>query len=119
MTISDKPNSSNQKFIATQYKEDEGYIKKYERMTPQLSPQVDPQVNPQVDPQVELREKIISYCRVPHSKKEIAAYCGFKDAKNFASKHLNALIKQGILEMTIPDKPRSSKQKYILVLKKD
>ena len=30
MTISDKPNSSNQKYIATQYKEDEGYIKKYE-----------------------------------------------------------------------------------------
>ena len=114
MTISDKPNSSNQKFIATQYKEDEGYIKNMKNDT-QLSPQVDPQVNPQV----ELREKIISYCRVPHSKKEIAAYCGFKDAKNFASKHLNALIKQGILEMTIPDKPRSSKQKYILVLKKD
>ena len=118
MTISDKPNSSNQKFIATQYKEDEGYIKNMKNDT-QLSPQVDPQVNPQVDPQVELRENIISYCRVPHSKQEIAAYCGFKDAKNFASKHLNALIKQGILEMTIPDKPRSSKQKYILVLKKD
>ncbi len=110
MTISDKPNSSNQKFIATQYKEDEGYIKNMKN---------DTQLSPQVDPQVELREKIISYCRVPHSKKEIAAYCGFKDAKNFASKHLNALIKQGILEMTIPDKPRSSKQKYILVLKKD
>ena len=106
MTISDKPNSSNQKFIATQYKEDEGYIKNMKNDT-------------QLSPQVELREKIISYCRVPHSKKEIAAYCGFKDAKNFASKHLNALIKQGILEMTIPDKPRSSKQKYILVLKKD
>ena len=118
MTISDKPNSSNQKYIATQYKEDEVYIKNMKNDT-QLSPQVSPQVNPHVDSQVELREKIISYCRVPHSRKEIAAYCGFKDAKNFASKHLNALIKQGILEMTIPDKPRSSKQKYILVLKKD
>ena len=118
MTISDKPNSSNQKYITTQYKEDEGYIKNMKNDT-QLRPQVNSQVNPQVDPQVELREKIISYCRVPHSRKEIAVYCGFKDAKNFASKHLNALIKQGILEMTIPDKPRSSKQKYILVLKKD
>lgn len=37
---------------------------------------------------------------------------GLKDREYFRRKILNPLIDEGILKLTIPDKPRSPKQKY-------
>jgi ATP-dependent DNA helicase RecG len=36
------------------------------------------------------------------------------DREHFAKEHLQPLLTAGLIEMTIPDKPRSSKQKYRL-----
>ena len=66
-----------------------------------------PQVNPQV--------KIIAFCSEPRSKAEIANHCGFKDIKHFTARYLKPLLESGQLRMTAPDKPNSSKQKYITV----
>ena len=74
---------------------------------------VDPQGNTQVNPQDEIAEKILSFCASPRSKKEIADYCGYKDAKSFAARYLKPLLESGQLKMTEPDKPNSSKQKYV------
>lgn len=35
----------------------------------------------------------------------------------FRNKYINPLIKEGLIEMTIPDKPRSGKQKYVISAK--
>ena len=59
-----------------------------------------------------LEEKIIEFCKEPRSGAEIAAYCGFKDVKNFREHYLNPLLGTRI-KMTIPDKPTSRFQKYI------
>ena len=63
-------------------------------------------------------KQILDFCTTPESKKEVAAFCGFKDLRNFTVKHINPLLESGQLEMTIPDKPKSRNQKYITVYSK-
>ena len=60
-------------------------------------------------------KQILAFCTTPKSKKELAAFCGFKDLRNFTLKHINPLLESGQLEMTIPDKPKNRNQKYITV----
>lgn len=76
-------------------------------------PQVQPQVEPQVQPQDEIVMKVLQFCSVPRKKSEIVDYCGYKDRRRFTDKYLKPLLKTGELEMTIPDKPNSSKQMYV------
>jgi len=39
---------------------------------------------------------------------------GLKDAEHFRKSYLLPALEIGVIEMTIPDKPRSSKQQYRL-----
>lgn len=55
---------------------------------------------------------LIPFCSIPRSREEIAQYLGLKSwhyVKNF---YLDPLLASGVLRMTIPEKPRSRKQKY-------
>lgn len=61
-----------------------------------------------------IEDKIIELCIEPRSLVEIAKYCGFKDTRYFKERYLNPLLGTR-LQMTIPDKPTSSNQKYILI----
>lgn len=76
----------------------------------------NPQVNPQVDPQAddEIPKRILDFCREEHSIREIAEMLGYKDRKS-VHKYLDPLLADGSIVRTIPDKPNSSKQKYITV----
>lgn len=65
--------------------------------------------------QVDARDKILGYCEVARSKSEITAYLGYKDARGVARNHIQPLVQQGRLAMTIPDKPNSKNQKYITI----
>lgn len=51
------------------------------------------------------------------SRSDLQKAAGLADREHFVNEHLNPLLESGILEMTIPDKPRSSKQKYRLTNK--
>ena len=64
---------------------------------------------------VVLQDKIVAFCAEPRSKAEIANHCGFKDTKYFTAHYLKPLLENGHLQMTIPSKPNSSKQRYIAV----
>lgn len=66
-------------------------------------------------PQVALQDKIVAFCAEPRSKAEIANHCGFKDTKYFTAHYLKPLLENGQLQMTIPGKSNSSKQRYIAV----
>lgn len=80
----------------------------------EIAPQVTPQVAPQVTPQV---RALISRISSDMSRQEIQDKMGFKDKGNFVSLYLNPAMEEGYIEMTIPEKPKSSRQKYRLTQK--
>jgi hypothetical protein len=51
------------------------------------------------------------------SRLEIQEKLGLTDKRNFVGLYLNPAISKGYVEMTIPEKPKSSKQKYRLTEK--
>lgn len=48
------------------------------------------------------------------SREQLQSAAGLRDREHFRKAYLNVLLNSGLLEMTIPDKPRSSKQRYRL-----
>lgn len=76
------------------------------------TPQVAPQVTPQVTPQVASLLKALSEGEL--SAGELRARLGLSDAKSFRALYLRKAMDAGLVEMTVPDKPRSSRQKYRL-----
>ena len=59
------------------------------------------------------QDKILEFCKEPKTTKEIMAYLGLRDRRNFYLKYMRPLLDSGKLQMTIPDKPNTKNQKYI------
>lgn len=57
--------------------------------------------------------KLMEYLEEPRSRKELQEFCNYNSRDYFSKKVLNPLVAAGVLELMIPDKPQSSKQKYI------
>ncbi len=76
------------------------------KKTPKISPKLK-KVTSNIS-----EEKILQFCRMPRSKKEITEYMGYKDVKSFGKRYISPLIKAGKLSMTIPERPNSRNQKY-------
>ncbi len=57
-------------------------------------------------------EDLIAFCRTPRSRKEICDYLGLSSSAYAMKKHVQPLIDAGAIHMTMPEKPRSAKQKY-------
>ena len=86
------------------------------RSGPINSDQVRDQVSDQVSDQVvhaDIAEKILEYCNVARTKKEIASYIGYKNLTYMTRIFLKPLLENNKLAYTIPDKPQSRLQKYI------
>ncbi len=58
--------------------------------------------------------QVVWHCRRSRFANEIMEFLGLKHRKTFRANYLKPLMDSGWLEMTIPDKPTSSKQKYRL-----
>lgn len=56
---------------------------------------------------------IIEYCQTPRSREELIEFLGI--SKSYLRKILADLLGRGLLAMTIPDKPKSTHQKYYSV----
>ena len=78
------------------------------QVTPQVTPEVTPQVTPQVTPEV---IGILSVLKGAMDRRSLQVAMGLKAEKNFRLVYLRPALDAGLIEMTIPDKPRSSKQK--------
>jgi ATP-dependent DNA helicase RecG len=79
-----------------------------EAQAPQVTPQVTPQVN-----------QLLTVLTGEMTRQELMTALGLKDRKHFADTYLQPALKQGLIEMTRPDKPNSRLQKYRLNLQKE
>ena len=57
-------------------------------------------------------QQILSFCITPKSRQEIQDYLGIKNRDYFRKGILLPLVDQGLLNLSIPDKPNSSIQRY-------
>ena len=60
-------------------------------------------------------EDLLAFCQTPRSRQEIAAYLGVKTVFYAMSHYVQPLLQSGRLKMTIPESPKSRKQKYYTV----
>ena len=67
------------------------------------------------DDTLNVEENILKFCTIARSRAEIIEFCGFKSRSQFMTRYLTPLIESKKLKMTIPDKPKSKKQKYLTV----
>ena len=79
------------------------------RVTPQVTPEVKGEVTEQVTEQVAI---MLQTACEPRSLKELQSVVGLKHRPHFLKAYLEPLLAAKWLEMTIPDKPRSPKQRY-------
>ena len=63
------------------------------------------------------QKDIINYCSVPRSSKEILERAGISNHSKNREKYVTFLVEAGYLEMTNPENPTASNQKYRKKLK--
>jgi predicted HTH transcriptional regulator len=86
------------------------FTENFLRMTFPASEQVTEQVTEQVKKLVQILEKEAK------STNDLMAGLGLKHRQTFLYDYLRPALEQGFVEMTIPDKPNSSLQKYRLTI---
>jgi predicted HTH transcriptional regulator len=75
------------------------FSKEYLSLTPQVTPQV---------------RRLLESLSEEMTRTQIQDFLGLKDKKNFQDKYLSPALAEELIEMTIPDKPKSSNQGYRL-----
>ena len=98
-----------------EFKLTDGFVAIIRRKAGIALEKVTSRVNPEATPEV--TAQVVAFCTEPRSAKEIMAARGLKHWKTFQINYLNPLLEAGILERTIPDKPRSPQQRYRLTQK--
>ncbi len=98
-----------------------GFFTAIFKPNPEVRAQADEQVAAQVKPRVGTKSalsrhqvEILANCLEDQSLTTLMEIAGRSDRTKFRNQVLRPLIAQGLVEMTIPDKPRSSKQRYRL-----
>jgi len=59
-----------------------------------------------------LNDSIVDFCSTPRTRAELVSFVG-KSKNHVMSQIIAPLVANGKLKLTIPDKPKSSNQKYI------
>lgn len=63
----------------------------------------------------DITDKIINFCKTPKSRDEMAKEFDFSAMSYMMSKYVHPLLDNGKLKMTIPEKPKSKKQRYVAI----
>ena len=62
---------------------------------------------------------LLVFCQEPRTRKEVVEYLEISSAQYALHKYLDPLVKCGAIRLTIPEKPKSPKQKYVAAARKD
>lgn len=57
-------------------------------------------------------EDLLLFCQTPRTRREIADYLGLTSVTYAIQRHIMPLVEQGLIRMSVPDKPKSQKQRY-------
>ena len=93
---------------------DRAYDRAYDRVYDRAYDRVNDIVNDVVNDKV---KKVLNLCIVPKDRKNLLHYINLKNHPDNYSKYIKSLIEADWLEMTIPDKPSSPKQRYRITAK--
>lgn len=63
--------------------------------------------------QDDVRRKVVQFCSDPKTTSEIMELLGLKSRPSFKKRILDPMLENGLLKMTIPEKPTSRNQKYV------
>ena len=92
-----------------------------EQATAQAAAQASAQAAAQASAQDDFHQKlsetqwaIIEHTDTPRSITELMEIAGFSQRRHLKEKYMVQLITEGILQMTVPDKPSSPNQQYVL-----
>ncbi len=96
------------------FKFSENYLRMTFPALEKLSTQVSMQVPMQVTTQV---EELIKIFNGEHTRLDLQNKLNLANRENFRKNYLQSALNEKIIEMTIPDKPNSSRQKYRLTEK--
>lgn len=69
-------------------------------------------VSAQESAHVNAQDKLLLFCKIPRSSKEMMSHLGIKHRGFFYKKHLTPMLEAGLLSMTAPTKPKSRNQQY-------
>lgn len=75
------------------------------------------QVGTKLEPGWNQVAEILDFCRNPQPIQAIMDVAEWKDRTKFRNKYINLFLELGLIQMTIPYKPSSSKQKYTVTEK--
>ncbi|MGL5014808.1 MAG: Fic family protein [Bacteroidales bacterium] len=84
------------------------FMDNFTRMIFPVNPEVI-KISPHVTPHV---EKLLLVLDGEMSRATLQELLGINDTKHFRAQYLNPAIDSGLVELTIPDKPKSVNQKY-------
>ncbi|WP_043741287.1 MULTISPECIES: RNA-binding domain-containing protein [Pseudomonadota] len=62
----------------------------------------------------DVQRQLIGFADVPRSMAELMAHAGFSHRPHFVTTHIEPLLAGGVLRLTLPEKPRSPNQRYVL-----
>ena len=83
----------------------------------EVSTEAGTEVSTEAGEKIKLRaerlQSLLEFCSVPRTRAEMQKFCNIKSEKYFREKILQPMLAAGFIEKTIPDKPRSPKQKYV------
>ncbi len=90
-----------------------------EQETEQVTEQETEQVAEQVDKLEQQKKRLLEFCAVPRTRKEMQEFIGISSRVHFINSYLGPLLKEEKIKMTIPDKPNSKNQRYVRAQSKD
>ena len=111
MTIPDKPRSQNQRYRLTSEGRDSADGHSVHDATTEDTMEVTTEVTMEVTKAARLLQAITSKVGAM-TKQELRSLLGLKNDEYFRKAYLLPALRAGLIEMTVPDKPRSQNQRY-------
>ena len=104
-------NDKTQEFVITVWREESNQVEKKSNQV-QVS---DTRLRHSDTPKVSLSNKqrdIVNFCSVPRTTTEIMERLGLSNQTKNRERYITSLVAAGYLQMTNPDNPTASNQKY-------